>query len=569
MRLPLNKKEIFVLFLGILFLVLGIVTWSTFATIYLSGVKANLQFFQNKDTSLGLAAFQYTHPAMTNIMKFYFFNLTNPDEVKYNAAKPCLVEIGPFAVRESEEKKYIEFNGDSTQMFYQNYKKYILNKENSCEDCDWNMNLLFPNPPGLGAVGSMIDPRFNITKTGRTIIAIGLTLLGEYPFTSHKVREVLFDGYEDPFLSAAHSGIISIISGIYAGPGKSIIPIPVPEMKKFGYFQGYNNSRDEEYWVETGKRDTNKIGKIDKWGGQTKLPADWWTTDFARQIRGSDSGSFTQMHLTEESTSDFFFSFMCRSFTKTYYSTQIFQSIPTLGFHVGYDEWDTTSDKNIGFRYRNVEKRNYFPDWPSCPPKGQCKQSGSIDCSKSENFCHACCDGSHYNGTYLLPPGMFPLVCYPGRLQPSPFSVIYSPPHYLFSPPETRTTVIGMNPDQQKHEPMIYFHEPFSGTTLQVTNRLQVNMPVIKSHDVPSSQNMPNVVIPLFWQESIPVLDQFIYNTAWFGFVLVPRLVTIIQFVEIVIGILLIVVIIVFRYRRREKPFILTNHYNFENENVN
>ena len=117
--------------------------------------------------------------------------------------------------------------------------------------------------------------------------------------------------------------------------------------------------------------------------------------------------------------------------------------------------------------------------------KGQCQQSGSIDCSKSINFCHACCDGSHYNGTYLLPPGMFPLVCYPGRLQPTPFAVVYSPPHFLFSPDEVRSTVVGMAPDAEKHEPMIYNHETYSGTTLRVINRLQVNMPVIKSHDVP------------------------------------------------------------------------------------
>lgn len=57
---------------------------------------------------------------------------------------------------------------------------------------------------------------------------------------------------------------------------------------------------------------------------------------------------------------------------------------------------------------------------------------------------------------------MFPLVCYPGRLQPTPFAVVYSPPHFLFSPDEVRTTVVGMAPNKSLHEPMIYYHEPVS-----------------------------------------------------------------------------------------------------------
>uniref|UniRef100_A0A8R1EP27 Uncharacterized protein n=2 Tax=Caenorhabditis japonica TaxID=281687 RepID=A0A8R1EP27_CAEJA len=92
-------------------------------------------------------------------------------------------------------------------MFYQNYKKYVLSDEYSCDECDWNRHILFPNPPGLGAVGSMIDPQFGITRTGRIIIAGGLLLMGEYPFVTHQVREVLFDGYDDALLSAAHSGV--------------------------------------------------------------------------------------------------------------------------------------------------------------------------------------------------------------------------------------------------------------------------------------------------------------------------------------------------------------------------
>ncbi|UMM12558.1 hypothetical protein L5515_001275 [Caenorhabditis briggsae] len=556
MRIRIGKLDVFIVIAATICIVFGIVMWAAFSSIYSTLVIQNLRLSENTDTSLGYSAFQYTNPQVTNVMKFYFFNLTNPDEVKYYSAAPNMVEIGPFSVIESEQKKYLDFNGDKSQMFYQNYKKYILSKDYSCDECDWDRTLVFPNPPGLGAVGSMIDPQFKITRTGRTIIATALMILGEYPFVSHKVREVLFDGYEDALLSAAHSGFVTILSGIFKGDGGSIVPIPIPQMPKFGYFQGYNNSRDEEYWIETGKDDINQIGQVKKWAGITELPGSWWTGDHARRISGSDSGSFTQMHLDESSTADMFFSFMCRSFTKTFYKKDTIQSIPTMGYHIGYDEWDTTSDKNIGFRYRNIEKRNYFPDWPKCPPKGECHQAGSIECWKSENFCHACCDGSFYNGTYFLPPGMFPLVCYPGRLQPTPFAVVYSPPHFLFSPDEVRNPVVGMKPDPVKHEPMIYYHETYSGTTLKVVNRLQVNMPVIKSLDVPSSQNMPNVMIPLFWQEATPIYHQFIFNQVWLGFVLVPRLMTVLQFVALGFGLFLLALLFFLQLRKSKSSSV-------------
>ncbi|CAB3407166.1 unnamed protein product [Caenorhabditis bovis] len=553
MRLKFSKFYLLTGLTAIILLLLGIFTWIFFGRIYNSEVQKNLFFSQNSDLSFSYSTWLFTHPPMRNTMKFFFFNLTNPDEVKYNGDIPHVVEVGPFIAMESEEKKYVEWSKKSDMMFYQNYKKYVLSSENSCQDCSWEKNIIFPNPPGLGAVTSMIDPQFEINKMGRTIIATFLLLSGEYPFVSHKVREILFDGYDDALLSAAHSKLVALISGIFKGDQGSIVPIPIPDMPRFGYFQGYNNSRDEEYWVKTGKDDINKLGEIVSWAGIKKLPSAWWSTDYSRSIRGSDSGSFNQMNLNESSKIEFFMSFMCRSFTMSYKESKMIQGIPSLSFNVPYDEWDTTSSKNTGFRYRNIEKRNYFPDWPTCPPKGKCEQSGSIDCSKSENFCHACCDGSLYNGTYLLPPGMFPLVCYPGRLQPSPFSVIYSAPHYLFSPREVFETVVGMKPNAELHDPMIYSHEPYSGTVVEVINRMQVNMPVIKSHDVPSSMNMRDIVIPLFWHESHAILSSFVYDKLWIGFVLVPKLVTSLQFIAIGLGLLIFAVLAFFKLRSIKK----------------
>ncbi|PIO61260.1 hypothetical protein TELCIR_17224, partial [Teladorsagia circumcincta] len=177
--------------------------------------------------------------------------------------------------RESEHKRYLKWSDDGTKIFYENYKTYVISDEHTCPECSWDDIVTIPNPTGIGAAASIYDPQYNISKVAQKILGFGLLLLGEYPFISHSVRDILFDGYNDPVLDVGRSQIVYFLSGILNG-GKSIIPIPIPDMPVLGFFQG-------------------------------------------------------------------------------------------VRFSVPYDDYDTTADANIGFRYRNIEKVNYFPDWPSCP----------------------------------------------------------------------------------------------------------------------------------------------------------------------------------------------------------
>ncbi|VDO47639.1 unnamed protein product [Onchocerca flexuosa] len=93
----------------------------------------------------------------------------------------------------------------------------------------------------------------------------------------------------------------------------------------------------------------------------------------------------------------------------------------SIEFVVPEEEFDTISSKYSGFRYRNHEKIKYFPEWNPCSKTIRNNDfiscsNASINCLLEENLCHECCQGSYINGTYLLPPGMFPLVCFPGIL---------------------------------------------------------------------------------------------------------------------------------------------------------
>ncbi|KAK6729801.1 hypothetical protein RB195_006697 [Necator americanus] len=558
-----RRWELITVIIAVLCLIISIITWSVFPVIYPKAVVKNLQFSQNEDMSLSYSAFMMANPPMKNVMRFFFFNVSNPDEIVYEGAKPRLIETQSYAVMESEQKRFLRWSEDGNKVFYQNYKKYIISEEYTCPDCSWDDMVVIPNPVGIGAAANIYDPQYHITPIAQKILGFGLLLVGEYPFISHTIKEILFDGYNDALLTIGHSQLVTFLSGILNG-GKSIIPIPIPDMPRLGFFQGYNNSRDEEYWIRTGKDDIDKIGEIVTWANQTYLPESWWPTAYSRSIRGSDSGSFCKMHLTKDDELPFFQSFMCRSFTKTFLKETTIHSIPSYTFSVPYEDYDTTSDVNAGFRYRNIEKVNYYPDWPSCPGRdpSQCVDPHEVNCNSQKNLCHNCCNMSYVDGTYLVPPGIFPLVCYPGRLQPTPFAVMYSPPHFLYSPPQMINSVVGLNPKNETHMPMVYSHEPYSGAVTEVLYRLQVSMPVMKSKGVVQNRDIAESIIPIFWEDSHAVLFNVTYNKIWLGFVLVPKLVDYIKFSLLAIGIALLLFISVShvisrrrRHRRKVVPF--------------
>ncbi|CAJ0576134.1 unnamed protein product, partial [Mesorhabditis spiculigera] len=534
-------------------------------------VKQQLALTQNDDESLGYSAFMMANPPMRNVMKFIFFNITNEEEVKYNGAQPRVFETGAYSVLESEQKRYIEFSSDQSQMFYENYKIYNIDPEESCETCDWEEDIVtIPNPVEVGAAADVMDPQFGISDPEKHLIAVMMLLVGEYPFITKKVKEILFTGYNDPMLSLAHSDLVATISKIVKGDNGSIIPIPCPAMPRLGFFIGYNNSQDESYWVKTGKNNIEDIGKVTQWGNVRELPDYWWTDDYARSIRGSDSGSFNKWKLEKSDRLEMFYSFMCRSFNKEFLEETEVNGIPAYRYSTPFEDYDSTLEINRGFRYRNFENIDYFPNWPECPEKNASRCSGqhSVDCSQAINFCNDCCNGSHVGDTYLLPPGIFPLVCYPGKLQPTPFSVMYSPPHFLYSPQQVIDTVVGMNPDPELHRPFLYDHEPHSGQAMRVQVRLMVSTPMMNRTTFFHNTHLPCVMFPIFYQSAKAVVLDVVLNKLWLGFVFVPKAVAFLKYLLISFGLFLLVLLFLIRNRQMDhKPRhkVLNEHNKYRN----
>lgn len=157
------------------------------------------------------------------------------------------------------------------------------------------------------------------------------------------------------------------------------------------------------------------------------------------------------------------------------------RDIAALRFQAPPSMYDTTLPANAGYRYANVERVNYYPEWPNCPnntaasPPHSCV-AANLDCSIPDNYCHQCCNGSNIGGTYQLPPGMFPLKCLPGlvlfflscysirrrsgKVANAPFSAMYSAPHFLYAPQAVADSVVGMDPNPDLHTPIVWDIEP-------------------------------------------------------------------------------------------------------------
>uniref|UniRef100_A0A3B4FYA8 Lysosome membrane protein 2-like n=1 Tax=Pundamilia nyererei TaxID=303518 RepID=A0A3B4FYA8_9CICH len=112
---------------SVLMLILGIslVLTSVFPHLVQSMVKKQVVLKNDTD------AFEaWKDPPAHIYMQFYFFNLTNPQEV-LDGERPAVVEIGPYTYREYRPMEQIDFQDNGTKVTAVNTKTYIFQRNMS------------------------------------------------------------------------------------------------------------------------------------------------------------------------------------------------------------------------------------------------------------------------------------------------------------------------------------------------------------------------------------------------------------------------------------------------------
>lgn len=276
-------------------------------------------------------------PPLPVYIQFYFFNVTNPDEILQGEI-PRLEEVGPYTYRELRNKANIQFGENGTTISAVSNKAYIFERNQSVGD------------PNVDLIRTVNVPLLTVVEMAqlpflRELIEAVLKAYQQRLFVTHTVHELLW-GYKDEILSLIH--------------------IFKPDLSPtFGLFYGKNGTNDGDYVFLTGEDNYLNFSKIVEWKGKTSL--DWWTTDTCNMINGTDGDSFHPL-LNNDEVLYVFPSDFCRSLYITFSGFENVEGLPAFRYTVPAEILADTPE-NAGF----------------CIPEGNCVGSGVLNVSICKN----------------------------------------------------------------------------------------------------------------------------------------------------------------------------------------
>ncbi|XP_067010074.2 protein croquemort [Anabrus simplex] len=311
---------------------------------------------------------KYTPVPMT--LEFYFFNWTNPEDIRKPGTKPNLVQMGPYVFTEVHEKVNLTWNPNNT-ISYKQIRRWYFDAERSNGSLDDEVTTL--NVVALTAAFVSRDWSFYLLKS----MSIAMSSYGETLAITRTAGELLFEGYSSPLITMAN-----------VLPGISGMDIPYD---KFGWFYMRNGSvdYDGQFTMHTGTDDISLLGKLSRWNGGN-------TTKFFPGPCGHVNGSAGELwppRRTKEDTVAMFSPDLCRSIEFQYLDEQTVHGISGYRYSGGADLLDNKTDCFCG---------------------GQCVPSGALNVSTCRYGAPAFVSYPHF---YLADPFYLRQV---DGLQPEP-----------------------------------------------------------------------------------------------------------------------------------------------------
>lgn len=391
------------------------------------------------------------------MVKFYFFNVTNPDDV-LAGRKPSVKELGPYTYRALWIKYNITFHDNGT-MSYKETKQYFFDKSLSVGD--ETDQIVTVNVPYVTTAQLLKEQNFII----RGIASLSLSGLGQRIFISRTVGELTFDGYPDILIllgSMLEAGRPRPgqpgfnIRDVFGQGYRAVIDVlgtlvdpdhPSSPSGRFGYMVNKNDTIDGEYTIYTGEDDISKVNRVFEFNGQRSLGV--WRGEGCNQLRGTLG--HIRPPLSESDDQVVFIPDICRS-------------LPTHS--TGYDE----------FKGMKVKR---FVAGPLALDSGQ---------EFRENSCFASGRQLPSGGTDLGP-------CKQGA------PLVLSFPHFLYADPSYREGVNGVQPNASLHQ-FFFNSEPTLGVTVNVRGRIQISVILERVFGLGPFSRVAEGVLPLFWQET-------------------------------------------------------------------
>jgi len=388
--------------------------------------------------------------AAHQIMSFYMFNITNPDQV-LNGSKPILQELPPLVYHMVEQNFNVSFSADKTIISYQNWLRFYPTPETVALS---KQNITTINMPFQGLIGR------NITAIGEIID--GFFHEKEMLFVNRPMNDTLF-GYFDEMLWKL-SKIEKSLNPRYRGLQVNATDLAWADnnCSTIRMYTGVGHPellRETISWDDMASMECCNYGSCGPTNrGLGRDPA--WLHAPANNFRGSMGHQF-RSGLHKGDSIPLFVPQIYRTIdlqnyngeTNTIHGATAYRfRIPPEAFNNG-----STTPANIGY-------------WANGP-------NGVLNVSACEFKA----------------------------------AVFMSKPHFLHGDPSLVTAVEGLTPPNPALHDAYLDVEPLTGATINVAFRLQINALISRVHGVLSGDDLFGKVdptyVPLLWFERAAVAN--------------------------------------------------------------
>lgn len=139
---------------------------------------------------------QYANIPVPIYLRFYFFNVLNPESVEFEGAKPILRERGPYTFMETRKKTIFQFAEEGEQVIFNERKAYYFEPRLSVGPLTDLLSL--PNLPKLLLANQAINPGDDNEMAGLfwDIFDAIFKKFDSPLFENYTVEQILFKGYK-------------------------------------------------------------------------------------------------------------------------------------------------------------------------------------------------------------------------------------------------------------------------------------------------------------------------------------------------------------------------------------
>ncbi|XP_048006328.1 sensory neuron membrane protein 2 isoform X1 [Leguminivora glycinivorella] len=393
------------------------------------------------------------------------FNLTNPDAVA-NGAIPIVEEVGPYIYKLYQTREIMESDEDT--LTYRLRERFEFDTEGSFPYSEDDI-ITTANVP-YNAILQVVEVEYP-----ELLGLLGLALGGVFgplnsPVASMRAGSLFLDGLPLCASPGLAGGVACSQIRSLAGDNRNMDVQPDGSIS-FSIFGYKNTLPSANYKVYRGLADARDVGRIISYDNSYRLrlwpegddgSLDEHEPNICNSLRGTDTGIFPPF-LERDRPIYAFNADICRSVELHYESSFGLRGVQVRRY--GANEWFL--DNHEGCFCLNLTRGLTGPDG--------CLLTGAQEL-------YSCVGGF----------------------------LVLSNPHFLFADPIYRNGVIGMTPNEDIHRIWMDL-EPNTGVVIRGAARVQFNMFLRPIPQISATNNLPNVLLPLFWlEQGMELPDEFL-----------------------------------------------------------